>query len=203
MHTRFTEHAFGRVDERLHLSHEEVAQLLDNDTCVPLGKDGPSNRGHKLFYSEPDSFWFVAVQDEATGEVITVLPVDYHNRWKVSGDALSLARAKVRGEEISLPLPLPVQIEPALELEPKMVTLRFMGTVINKRCKTRVVGLGRMRYELEQLHLVNHDPAVREFLKDQIERAPLLEGESFEEFFAYSGKRSNKKYMSLELKTLP
>lgn len=141
-HTKFTEHAFERVGERLHLSHEEVAQLLDEDKCVPLGKDGSSNRLHKLFYSKPDSYWFVAVQDEVTGEVVTLLPIDYHNRWKVSGDALSLARAKACGEEVSLPRLLPVHSEPASL--PEMVTLRFLGTVRNSRHKTRTVGLGRM-----------------------------------------------------------
>jgi len=198
--TTFTEHAFKRVSERLHLSPEEVAQLLNEDKYVPLGKDGSSKRVHKLFYSEPDSFWFVAVQDEVTKEVVTVLPVDYHHRWKVSGDALSFARARTRGEQISLPHPmLP---GPETESGPEMVTLRFLGQIINQKCKTRTVGLGRMRYELRHLDLVSYDSAVQKFLRDQLEEVPFVEGEFLEEIHAYYGKGGNKKYMNLQLKTL-
>ena len=197
--TRFTEHALERVGERLHLSHKEVAQLLDQDMCVALGKDGSSNRVHKLFYSEPDSFWFVAVQDAATGEVITVISIDQHHRWKVSGDALSLARAKACGEEVSLSPPLP--ISPELVPVSQMITLRFVGMVGNKSHRTRAVGLGRMRYELEQVPFLYQDLAVRDFLKDQASKE-LLEGEYVEALSAYWGKSGHRKYIEIPLPTL-
>ena len=91
MHTTFRDHALQRASERLSLSLEEIARILDHDLCVPLGRDGP-RKVHKLFWSEPDSYWFVAVQDESDGEVVTIFPVDYHNRWEVAFDVLEEAR---------------------------------------------------------------------------------------------------------------
>jgi len=93
--TKFTLHAFIRVHDRLRLPPTEIADILDSNRCVPIGRDG--HRVHRLFYSEPDDYYFVAVQDERNGEVVTILPIDYHNRWKVSHEPLERAKQLMVG----------------------------------------------------------------------------------------------------------
>jgi len=88
--TKFTLHAFSRVHDRLNLSSREIAEILNSNRYVPIGNDG--HRAHRLFYSAPDDYYFVAIQDERNGEVVTVLPIDYHNRWKVSHEPLERAK---------------------------------------------------------------------------------------------------------------
>jgi len=83
----FTEHAFDRVKERLHLSHKEAAKIINNDQAIPIGFENRTNRKHLLFYSIPDECCFVIVFDVKTREVITILPTNWHNRWVVSPEA--------------------------------------------------------------------------------------------------------------------
>jgi hypothetical protein len=95
--TRFTTHAFERVLQRLALSHAEVAAILDHDLAVMVGIDSFSNRLRRVFLSVPDSEFFVAVQDIRNGEVVTVLPLDYHAnlRWPIKEKHLVEAAAKM------------------------------------------------------------------------------------------------------------
>jgi hypothetical protein len=76
--TRFSEHALERVKERLSLSIEEVAAILDHDLAVFVGIDEYSNRHRRLFFSVPDNNFFIAIQDADSGEVVTILPLEYH-----------------------------------------------------------------------------------------------------------------------------
>lgn len=93
--TRFSRHAFDRVEERLTIPKAEVAAILDSGEAVPIGSETGSSRLHRLFYSIPDDTCFVAVQDERSGTVVTVLPVDYHERcsWAVTPPARREARS--------------------------------------------------------------------------------------------------------------
>lgn len=87
--TIFTQHAFDRVTERLSLSQREVAQILDSGETIPLGLERGSNKMHRLFYSSHDNQCFVAVQDDSTGEVITILPPDFDRHCRVSLDTVN------------------------------------------------------------------------------------------------------------------
>jgi len=80
----YSDHAFDRVKERLSLTDTDVLKILEKELYVLVGDETGSNRRHCLFYSYPDSCCFVAIQDKKDGTIITVLPVNYHNRWKVS-----------------------------------------------------------------------------------------------------------------------
>jgi len=97
MKTHFTHHAYERIGERVRISPEQLARLIDNDLTVPLGMEPGRTRIHRLFYSHIDEQCFVIIQDERTGSVITVLPVDYHERiaWKISLTAQQMARSLV------------------------------------------------------------------------------------------------------------
>lgn len=74
----FSRHATDRLLEFLSLNAMEVGQILDDELFVLIGEEG-QRKVHKLFWSKPDLSWFVAVQDKLDGEVITILPVHYHN----------------------------------------------------------------------------------------------------------------------------
>lgn len=76
--TTFTIHALDRVAERLTMDRTELAELLDRGRAVTLGVDEYSNRLRRLFYSAQDEQFFVAVQDVKTGDVVTVLPLEYY-----------------------------------------------------------------------------------------------------------------------------
>ena len=95
MKSIFSTHVRERIAERLRLSPESVAHLLDEGRTVLVGSEPGSNREHRLFYSPPDQQWFVAVQDHTDGVVVTLLPVDYHQTlaWVVSEEAKRTARA--------------------------------------------------------------------------------------------------------------
>ena len=97
MEARLTNHATQRLAERTTLTHDELFGLIHNQLCVIVGIEPFTNRLHKLIYSEPDKTHFVAIQDMATGEVITILPLDYHENlaWKISEEKLQLAVFKV------------------------------------------------------------------------------------------------------------
>lgn len=100
MEARLTKHATQRLAERTTLTHDELFGLIHNQLCVIVGIEPFSNRLHKLIYSESDKAHFVAIQDMATGEVITILPLDYHENlaWKISKEKLQLAVFKVSPE---------------------------------------------------------------------------------------------------------
>lgn len=112
----FTIHAFRRVRQRLTLRPVEVARLIGNDICVPLGSKPGILKTHVLFYSVPDSRFFIAIQDSLTGSFITVLPERFHAKlaWEVSDSDKQLAKQKamlaarevaekLRSESVSVP----------------------------------------------------------------------------------------------------
>lgn len=101
--TSLTRHAVCRLEERTNLAYDALRALLDKGAYINLGMETAFDRQHCLFYSQPDNECFVAVQDIKTGEVITVLPLDYHKTlsWKIDKKLYSeideeyLRRAKV------------------------------------------------------------------------------------------------------------
>ena len=95
MKTSYTRHAWSRVLSRLSLTPAEVADLLDWNLSVAIGIESGTGRVHRLFFSAPDGMCFVAVQDQANGAVVTVLPVDFHENiaWQVSRSAQEQAKA--------------------------------------------------------------------------------------------------------------
>lgn len=72
----------------------EIVGMLDSDRTIPLGiekrRQRDRDRTFRLFYSQPDEFWFVAIQAK-DGEVVTVIPVD-KVPWRVSPEVLQRAR---------------------------------------------------------------------------------------------------------------
>lgn len=96
--TYFSLHAFRRVSERTQLTCEEIAAILDSGLGVPVGRKPGMNRNHILFYSQKDDDYFVAIQDEIMGAVVTVLPLDFHASlaWKVVEKECQSAKRRIQ-----------------------------------------------------------------------------------------------------------
>jgi len=71
----------------------ELLNLLDQNKCVCVGIEPDTHRMHRVLFSIDDDTHFVAIQDGKDGEVITVLPLDYHENlaWKIGKKALNRA----------------------------------------------------------------------------------------------------------------
>ncbi|MCK5916947.1 MAG: hypothetical protein KAG34_00885 [Cocleimonas sp.] len=94
-----TYHAHEKIEERLLMSAETLCELLDDNIVVITGIETSSNRHHKVFYSPLNKMCFVAIQDQKTGHIITVLPLDYHQNkaWVTSYDAQRMAKEMMHG----------------------------------------------------------------------------------------------------------
>jgi hypothetical protein len=119
MNTHFSIHAFERASQRLSMTHAELAFLLDEGLTIEVGREQKAKRVHRLFYSPNDAQCFVAIQDSHKGTVITVLPMDYHERicWVVSVGAQKKAKALLIKEAAE-----PAPREPIAQ-EPKPITI--------------------------------------------------------------------------------
>ena len=97
MQAVLTLHARQRLCERTSLTEEEFVRILDLYLTVSVGYETEAKRWHRLFYSAKDDVHLVAIQDLANGEVITILPLDYHENlaWKISRKALAKAVWKI------------------------------------------------------------------------------------------------------------
>lgn len=95
---RLTTHCSQRLKERMSLIQEELCRILNDDLVVLVGQESGTHRIHKLFYSIYDKTYYVAVQDEETGGVITILPPE-QSRWRIAPDAYSQAKALICGEK--------------------------------------------------------------------------------------------------------
>lgn len=94
---RFTHHAQERIVDRLSMDVADVAAILDHDLALLVG--AKSGHSHRLFFSPPDEQCFVAIQDQENGDVVTVLPLDYHSSlgWEVSIEAQEEAELLLLG----------------------------------------------------------------------------------------------------------
>ncbi len=88
-HTTLKLHALEMIRARSVLSGEEVIEILDKGITLNLGREIRSRRVHILFHSPVDEECFVAVQDEKTLEVVTVLPPDFDRHCKLPPDAIN------------------------------------------------------------------------------------------------------------------
>ncbi len=99
MTIHFSKHAFDRVRERLGLSSFQVKELFETYKTVPLGIEKKSNRSHDLFFSVNDNACFVAVRDNVDGTIVTIVPAEWHNRWRISIEAMTEAKRLARNEK--------------------------------------------------------------------------------------------------------
>lgn len=93
MRATLRHHARVRLRQRTSLEPEAFLAMLDGNLSVSVGVEPFTRRRHRLIYSVADRAHFVAVQDFETGEVVTVLPIDYHENlaWELSEKSLRTA----------------------------------------------------------------------------------------------------------------
>ena len=92
--THVSRHARQRIAQRCNLEEHRLTRMLDEGLYVDLGRKPGCDRRHLLFFSSPDQQAFVALRDETTGTVVTVLPLDYHEKlaWKIASTQIDQAR---------------------------------------------------------------------------------------------------------------
>lgn len=98
-------HAAKRIFQRTSMDSLELMKLLDNGACVNIGQSSGSYRRHLLFFSPEDKFYYVAIQDERNGKIITILPPAYHKNsaWKITPEQCLLAKERYeRCSELAL-----------------------------------------------------------------------------------------------------
>lgn len=162
---RFTRHAFDRVTERLSLTHDEVAEILDTGNTLPIAKEQSSSRVHYLFYSTIDEQCFVAVQDERDGTVVTILPPDYVNRYKLSLQTIQEFIGPKQAKPV-LPVTTPAA-EPAKEVvvvQPGQYAQNYVFKLHFWNEKTRRMRHTLLRFPIEKYpqHVDNMQALVRE-----------------------------------------
>ena len=102
MSSHFTSHGFRRVNDHTALTHSEVSDILSSGKAILLGGEEKNpDRLHWVFYSIPDADCFVVVRDRRNAEIITLLPIHYHENiaWNISLDTLKAAELLMVGEK--------------------------------------------------------------------------------------------------------
>lgn len=100
--TIMSRHAMKRNNQRTSMHEMEVAKLLGSGKVVNLGRKPGSMKEHLLFYSKEDDTCFVAIQDKTDGKIVTILPLDYHERlaWRITQEQQEAAKQLVIAEPI-------------------------------------------------------------------------------------------------------
>jgi hypothetical protein len=92
-----TQHAIDRILERSNASPEAILDMIDNGLYIPIGCEQGARRSHELVFVSEDDTWFIVIRDVKNCEIVTFLPVDFHENlaWKISFEALECARRLV------------------------------------------------------------------------------------------------------------
>lgn len=92
-HHKFTQHGFGRLEERTNFHDAEIDHIIENGLAALVGRE-EGGKEHWMAWSPIDQETFVFVRNGETKEVITVLPLEYYRRgrlWRgVDDSALGL-----------------------------------------------------------------------------------------------------------------
>lgn len=143
-YTTFSQHACERITERLTMEPDEVADLLDWNLTVKIGQEKGTGRIHRLFYSHDDHQCFVAIQDEETRTVVTVLPVNYYENlaWKIPKPSIAEAEQLVScpTERKTSIVAAPANTQNRNSTAPS--SFKIIGVLSGPTWKPRIVGLG-------------------------------------------------------------
>lgn len=111
---KITKHAAIKISDRTHLSQGEMQSMLAEGKYYPVGIDGKKEHIHKIIYSPKDDQLFVVVEDHNNHDIITLLPLDYHNSWKLDIETLDKIVRQYLGaptnEDYIIPSPQKVSV---------------------------------------------------------------------------------------------
>tara|TARA_R110002073_G_scaffold331145_1_gene515644 strand:+ start:18034 stop:18861 length:828 start_codon:yes stop_codon:yes gene_type:complete len=164
-------HAAKRIAQRTSMDILELMSLLDNGACVNIGQYAGSYRKHLLFFSPKDKFYYVAIQDERYGKIITVLPPAYHKNlaWRIKDEQYQLA--KERHESYIKAVTVAAQskechklFEPHTNSEgPRKYKILVQALYISESLKTKRKTLLRIPVDF---HIDDFEKSVKELIKD-------------------------------------
>ena len=171
MQTALTKHDLDRVLNRLTLDPDEVINILDTGKSLPVGKESGSERVHRLFFSEADNTWFVAVQDEKTAEVVTVIPLGPYHRFTIPYETLDKAKHLIVAKPVS-------KAAPVTTLQRTSKVYKFTAYFEHRESgKRRLFNLGSVPSEnWDSISQMQKDASVQSLIKEKIKNA-LLVGE--------------------------
>jgi|LWDU01.1.fsa_nt_gi hypothetical protein len=92
--SHFSKHALKRIRQRTKLSLFDIADILDYRKTVNIGSIIVFDKNHYLFYSKLDNSYFVIIQNNTTGKVITILPLEYHENSTLTINYKDLIEAR-------------------------------------------------------------------------------------------------------------
>lgn len=143
-HTTFSRHACERVVERLTMEPDEVVDLLDWGLAVKIGEEKGTRRIHRLFYSHDDHQCFIAIQDEKTRTIVTILPVDYYATlaWKIPKPSFEEAEKLVSCGTDAKPKTAATLDKDSTIGQAARRSFKITGTLMNLQKRPRFVNLG-------------------------------------------------------------
>lgn len=193
--THFSNHAYKRIKQRSQLSFNEIKVILDGKFYVNRGTEPGFNRDHIVFYSHKDECCFVAIRDNLTGEVVTILPLTYHKNlaWKISDEDISRA-IKIYPNHLLIDK----ETEKGGEHEETRkfyVAIHFIDT-FEKRRSTPVVAIQSKR-KWNEANLFIHDENLIQVVKDKISLLSLST-HSVLGITIKSGKRGSPNFFTLQ-----
>lgn len=187
--TYFSEHALKRLNERTKLTTESVSDIIDMGLAIDIGTEPVFKRKHWLFYSKLDVNFFIAIQDEYTGYVITVLPVEYHEKLAWNIDKKYFTEAKYNIEEKNIQVMLKefreLNSEPAKNI---LVKVRYLDSsnAVKTKSLFKLPAID-FNYSLEDVPI---DKTFNNSIKQHLEAAGISSQSIFEVLLSY--KREKK-----------
>lgn len=132
-------HAVERLRQRTQMTPDEMNHLLDHNGYFKLGSHAGFYRIHLLFYSPKDDNFFVAIQDERMGKVVTILPINYHDKlaWRITPEECEQAKQKfeaydqARKATPSVKNTQPPTLPPKPKAPTKLANIRFVYRLNN------------------------------------------------------------------------
>ena len=94
-----TKHAEDRLLARSGISLKDFKNIYEGEKFIPVGVETGTYRRHELFYSHKLKQCFVSIRDERNSQIITILPIDYHQNiaWKITTKAQLMAENIYKG----------------------------------------------------------------------------------------------------------
>jgi len=103
INVNLTGHAMRRINERSVLTLRAVEKILIKGYDVALGVRGKGRKKKmgRLFYSDKDNEFYVAIQDTDNGDILTVMDlfVAQANGWMITTGAKEIASKKAFGKD--------------------------------------------------------------------------------------------------------
>ena len=141
--TKLSVHAVDRLKERTQVNEKTLCRILDEEEIIPLGFEiKESNRQSLLFFSPEDEKFFVVVQDQLDGIVVTILTIEY---WHNLSERFFLAKRTIHRNQL---------IKAILISDPENIIkyhypiFKEKHIYLTYKIKSKYFGIGRLEIDL-------------------------------------------------------